>query len=193
LALLPFLTAGVARVAQPPPKVWIGTFVPVGDRRKPCTDCTAPKIVPLAGAVRVLSPSDGSAPATGDVVVVSPLVGIIARGKIEAGLVAIASFNYDLRDASSNVFVLPGSADPLLVEPSKLDVAAIKQALLRNDVLSGVKRSLAGTEVGAIDLDHDRKADLAVTYGCNAWGDGECQSRGQFFLVRRGTKWVEID
>jgi hypothetical protein len=60
-------------------------------------------------------------------------------------------------------------------------------------VLSGVKRALADLEVGAIDVDDDRKADFALTYGCNAWADGQCQGHGEFLLVRHGTAWVELE
>ena len=47
-------------------------------------------------------------------------------------------------------------------------------------------------KVGAIDIDGDGKADYAVTYGCNAWGDGQCQSHGAFFLARTGAIWTEL-
>ena len=67
-------------------------------------------------------------------------------------------------------------------------------ALITDEVLVGrPKRALDGLEVGAIDVDGDGKADVVATYGCNAWGDGSCQSHGQFFLVRRGARWVEIE
>lgn len=172
--------------------MWIGTFEP-SKPEAACADCAAPKIAPHDGFVRVLTPSDTAPAATGDVVVVSPLLGVIAHGKVDHGKVAVPWFNFDRRDSADGVLVLPGDADPQLVTPTKLDVIAIEQAMMHDEVLSGVKRALAGTEIGAIDLDHDGKADLAVTYGCNAWADGSCQSHGQFFLVRRGTKWVEID
>jgi len=91
------------------------------------------------------------------------------------------------------VLVIPGNVQPRLVTPTKTEVAAIDAALLRDEALSGVKRSIHGTEIGAIDVDGDGTADFAVTYGCNAWGDGSCQSHGQFFLARAGTRWVEIE
>jgi hypothetical protein len=171
--------------------VWIGTFEP-SKAEAPCADCAAPKIEPHDGFVRVLTPSDGPA-ASGDVVVVSPLLGVIAHGKVDQGKIAVPWFNYDRRDSADGVLVLPGDADPRLVTPTKAEVIAIEQAMMHDEVLSGVRRALAGIEIGAVDLDRDGKADLAVTYGCNAWADGGCQSHGQFFLVRRGAKWVEID
>jgi hypothetical protein len=194
LALLPLLTAGVRAVPPAPPKIWLGTvepWRPIGVSA--CTDCKRASIMPGPGSVIVLSPSDGSPAATGDVVVVSPLVGVIWRGRIEGGRISVPWFNFDLREGDAGVLVLPATQDPRFVEPTPADVIAIKQAMLRNEVLSFVKRSVDGTEVGAIDLDGNGKADLAVTYGCNMWGDGRCQGRGQFFLARRGTKWVEID
>ncbi len=172
--------------------IWIGTFTPDGGEA-PCADCTKPTIAPHAGSVRVLTPSTDQPAATGDVVVINPLLGVVARGKVDQGKVGVAWFNYDRRDGADGVLVLPADAEPVFVTPSKLDVLGIEQAMMHDEVLSGVRKALAGLEVGAIDLDHDGKADLAVTYGCNAWADGSCQSHGQFFLARRGTKWVEID
>ena len=172
--------------------VWIGTFTPETVDPQ-CADCTKAQIVPKAGIVRVLTPSDDTPPASGDVVLVNPLLGVIWHGHVDQGRVAVPWFNYDRRDSADGVLVLPAGTDPKLVEPSKLDVLAIQQALLRDEVLSGVKRALAGLEVGAIDADADGKADYAVTYGCNAWADGQCQSHGQFFLARRGQKWIEIE
>src|SRR5439155_14797689 len=160
---------------------------------KPCADCTKPTIAPRAGIVRVLTPSDDSPSASGDVVIVNPLLGVIWHGHVDQGRVAVAWFNYDRRDSADGVLVLPAGTDPKFVEPTKPDVLAIEQTLLRDEVLSGVRRALAGVEVGAIDADGDGKPDYAVTYGCNAWGDGACQSHGQFFLARRGTKWIEIE
>jgi hypothetical protein len=172
--------------------VWIGTFAP--DRVQPaCGDCAKPEIAPHAGVVRVLTPADDTPPASGDVLVVSPLLGVIVRGHVDQGRVAIPWFNFDRRDSADGVLVLPANAEPTLVTPTKLDVIGIEQAVLRDEVLAGVRRALIGLEIGAVDLDHDGKADLVVTYGCNAWADGGCQSHGQFFLVRRGAKWVEID
>lgn len=189
-ALIPAVAAAAAPKPMP---AWVGTFAP-HEPVSPCADCKTQRIVPRAGQVRVLTPGGGAAPAAGDVVlVVNPMLGVVAHGKLDGGRVDVAWFNYDRRDSDDGVLVLPGDAVPRLITPTPLEVVAIKQALLRDEVLSGVKRALIGLEVGAIDVDGDGKADFAVTYGCNAWGDGSCQSRGQFFLARRGAKWVEID
>ena len=172
--------------------VWIGTFTP--DTAEPaCVDCAKPTIVPRAGTVRVLTPSDDTPAANGEVVMINPLLGVVAHGKVEQGKVHVPWFNFDRRDSADGVIVLPAGTEPSLIPASKLDVLAIQQALMRNEVLSGVRRALAGLEIGAFDIDGDGKADFAVTYGCNAWADGVCQSHGQFFLARRGTKWIEID
>ncbi|MBV8759278.1 MAG: hypothetical protein JO257_18470 [Deltaproteobacteria bacterium] len=144
------------------------------------------------GELVVLTPPSGSAPA-GEVTVVQPLIGMIAYAKVEGGKAQLPYFLLDARDGEDGVLVLGGHVEPRLMTPSKADVAAIDAALLRNEVLSHVKRSINGTEIGAFDVDGDGVADFAVTYGCNAWGDGSCQSRGQFFLARAGTRWVEIE
>src|SRR5438132_10427397 len=100
--------------------IWIGTFDPQLDPKTnlPCLECKGPKVTPQAGVVRVLTPSDGSPPATGDVVMVSPLLGVVARGRLEAGRVAVAWFNYDHRESDDGVLVLPASVEPILVEPT---------------------------------------------------------------------------
>jgi hypothetical protein len=91
------------------------------------------------------------------------------------------------------VIVLPGGTAVAFVAPSKTDVAAIKATLVKTDALAGVRRALIGLEVGAIDIDGDGKADVVATYGCTAWFDGSCQSKGQFFFVRRGARWVFLE
>jgi hypothetical protein len=145
-----------------------------------------------AGQVIVLTPAKGDVP-TGEVTLVQPLIGMIAHARLEGTKASVAYFLLDARDGEDGLLVLPGHVEPRLVNPSKADVAAIHAALLRDEVLAGVKRSINGTEIGAIDVDGDGTADFAVTYGCNAWGDGQCQSHGQFFLARVGTRWVEIE
>ena len=35
--------------------------------------------------------------------------------------------------------------------------------------------------------------DVIATYGCAAWFDGACQSRGQFVLSRRGGRWAIVE
>jgi hypothetical protein len=72
------------------------------------------------------------------------------------------------------------------------------EGLVRADALSNgdratAMRTLRDVEVGAIDVDGDKEADFAVTYGCTSYGDGVCQRRGEFFLARRGAKWVLVE
>jgi hypothetical protein len=82
----------------------------------------------------------------------------------------------------------------VLVPVGAADVAAIQARLLRLDVFGpGVRQALAGMELAGLDLDRDGRADVAATYGCNGWSEGACQSHGQFFLVRRGERWLEIE
>jgi hypothetical protein len=166
----------------------LGVFKPAD----PVTPTTAMQVRAHAGEVIVLTPASGSVP-TGEVTLVQPLIGMIAHARLEGTKAMLSYFLLDARDGEDGVLVLPGHVEPRLVTPSKADVVAIRAALLRDDVLSHVKRSLDGTEIGAIDVDGDGRADYAVTYGCNAWGDGQCQSHGQFFLARAGTRWVEIE
>jgi hypothetical protein len=142
--------------------------------------------------VIVLTPASGTVP-SGEVTLVQPLIGMIAHAKLEGTKAMLSYFLLDAREGEEGLLVLPGHVEPRLVTPSKADVTAIHAALLRDEVLSHVKRSIDGTEIGAIDIDGDGTADYAVTYGCNAWGDGQCQSHGQFFLARAGTRWVEIE
>lgn len=180
---------GVAAAA--PPRVWLGTFEPAGTPPPRCTDCTRRTIAPCAGTVHVLTAGDGTPPPEGQVVIVSPLLGVVARGRIAGARVAVPWFNYDRRDADDGVVVLPGAVQVGLPPTSPADARAIEQVLRRDDALKA-RRALAGLEIGAIDVDGDGKADLAVTYGCTAWDDGACQSHGQFFFVRAGASWKEI-
>jgi hypothetical protein len=195
LVALTFGAPASARTGKGVPAVsaaWVGTFS-TSAAREACKDCAAPKVVARGGSVRVLKPANGGAAAEGDVVVVSPLLGAITSGKIADGVVALPWFVDDARDSDAGVLVLPGNVTPRLVTPSKADDAGIRAALMRDETLAGIKKSLAKLEVGAVDVDGDGKADFAVTYGCAAWNDGACQLRGQFFLVRHGVRWDEIE
>jgi len=175
---------------------WLGTFVPT-QPAPACTDCKAPKVTASAGAVRVLQPADGAAP-DGDVVVASPLLGLVVPAKIDHGQIALGFFPLDLRDGTVSVVLLPSDTVARFVVATPADIVAIKETLIHDDVLSvGVRatalRAFKDLEVGALDLDGDGKADVVATYGCNAWGDGSCQGHGQFFLAKRGAKWVQIE
>jgi hypothetical protein len=71
------------RTAKAPPPVWIGVFAPKLPTHAPWDNA---KLTPVAhaGAVRVLAPADGPA-ASGDVVIVHPLLGKAATGKVDKG------------------------------------------------------------------------------------------------------------
>jgi len=185
------LTPAKAPPPRTPPPMWIGVFDPKLPVHPPWDNS---KLTPVAhgGAVRVLTPSSGPA-ATGDVVIVHPLLGKMATGKVDKGTVALAEFAFDQRDGDDGVVVLPGGTAVAFVAPSKQDVAAISALLVRTDALAGVRRALAGIEIGAIDITGDGKADVIATYGCTAWFDGSCQSKGQFVLARRGAGWAIVD
>jgi hypothetical protein len=183
--------------------VWIGTFRPKPEDVAESDDRT---VIGHAGEIIVLTPSDGSPTPTGDVTVVQPLVGMNIVATIERpgagtrsgtiagrGRIALPLFAFDRRPGADAVLLLPADARVVFVTPSAADIAGIRKALLRNEVLSGVPRSLVDIEVGAIDVDGDHKPDYAITYGCNAWADGQCQSRGEFLLASRGTAWVELE
>jgi hypothetical protein len=176
---------------DPPPRAWLGTFVPK-ESQPPCGDCQKLAPTARAGAIVVLAPGDGGPAADGDVVAVSPLLGSIARGTIVGGRVAVPWFVFDRRDGATGVLVLPGATKIAFVTPNKADVAMIAQKV-QKDELENVRKAVSGLEVAAIDIDGDGVADFAVTYGCTQWADGGCQSHGQFFLARRGGRWVEIE
>jgi hypothetical protein len=196
------LLGGVATAAPAPsvkpeagkpaaPPLWIGVFDPRLPAHPPWDNA---KLTPVVhgGAVRVLAPDRGAA-ASGEVVVVHPLLGKAATGKVDNGAVALAEFAFDQRDGDDGVIVLPGGTPVAFVAPSKADVAAVRATLVRTEALAGVRRALDGLELGAVDLDADGKADVIATYGCTTWFDGACQSRGQFVLVRRGGRWAIVE
>jgi len=167
---------------------WLGVFRPAA--KLPPSDTRA--VVGRAGEVVVLTPSDHSPAPTGDVAIVQPLVGMNVVGRIVNGKIALPLFAIDRREGADAVLLLPADTVVRFVTATAADEKAIKAVLIKDDVLAGVKRSLAGLEVGAIDVDGDGKADFAVTYGCNAWGDGQCQSHGAFLLERTGSVWTEL-
>jgi hypothetical protein len=186
-------TARVAEGRTPPPvksRAWVGVFRP---SPPDLVQSETRAVIGHAGRVVVLTPGDGTAAPTGEVVVVQPLVGMNLEATIDHGQITLPLFAIDRRAGADAVLLLPAKTQVVFVEPSKADLVAIRAALMKDDVLAGVKRSLADLEVGAIDIDGDHKADFAVTYGCNAWADGQCQGHGQFLLASHGTGWVEIE
>jgi len=163
----------------------------------PCTDCKAPKVVASAGSVRVLPPGEG-APPSGDVLVASPLLGLVVPGKIADGQIAVGFFPLDTRELDTNVVLLPPATVARFVVATPADVLQVKDAIARADLLSVgdrnmTMRALKDMEVGALDLDGDGKADLIATYGCTQFFQSSCQAHGQFFFAHRGQKWVEIE
>jgi hypothetical protein len=171
--------------------LWIGVFDPKLPAHPPWDHA---KLTPVThgGAVRVLAPGTGAA-ASGDVVVVHPLLGKQATGKVDQGAVVLADFAFDQRDGDDGVIVLPGGTPVAFVAPVAADVAAVRAALVRTEALAGVRRALDGLELGAVDVDGDGKPDVIATYGCTTWFDGACQSRGQFVLARRGGRWAIVE
>lgn len=174
-----------------PPSLWLGVFDPKLPAHLPWDNA---KLTPVAhgGAVRVLAPDRGPA-ASGDVVVVHPLLGKLAAGKVDKSAVVLGDFAFDQRDGDDGVIVLPGGTPVAFVAPTRADVAAVRAMLVRTEALAGVRRALDGLELGAIDVDADGKADVIATYGCTTWFDGACQSRGQFVLVRRAGRWTIVE
>ena len=194
LVLVTAATAAADPKPPPEPAAWVGTFIPKD--KTPCTaGCEVAKPVARAGIVRVLTPSDGGAAASGQVLIVQPIIKAYGSGRVDKGVVTLVSFPYDEnRDTDNNVLVLRSGSKAVLINPSKADVAAIKATLLaKAEELANIRKSVATLEVVGVDTDGDGKADLAVTFGCNAWADGSCQSRGQFFLARAGLRWVVIE
>jgi hypothetical protein len=196
VGLAAVLLGGVAAAApapsvKPAPPVWIGVFDPNLPAHPPWDNA---KLTPVVhgGTVRVLAPDHGPA-ASGDVVVVHPLLGKLAAGKVDRGAVVLADFAFDQRDGDDGVIVVAGGTPVAFVAPSKADVAVVRAALVRTEALAGVRRALDGLELGGVDLDGDGKADVIATYGCTTWFDGACQSRGQFVLVRRGGRWAILE
>jgi len=175
----------------PPVQVWIGVFDPGLPAHAPWDNAKLTSVA-HGGVVRVLTPSSGPA-ASGDVVVVHPLLGKLAAGKVDRGAVAVTDFAFDQRDGDDGVVVLPGGTPVAFVAASKTDIAAVRATLVRTEALAGVRRALDSLELGALDVDGDGKADVIATYGCAAWFDGACQSRGQFVLVRRGGRWAIVE
>jgi hypothetical protein len=171
--------------------MWIGVFDPTLPVHAPWDNA---KLTPVAhgGVVRVLTPESGPA-AAGDVVIVHPLLGKTATGKVEKGTVVLAEFAFDQRDGDDGVIVLPAGTAIAFVSPSKADAVAVGSLLVRTDAIARVRRALGGIELGAIDVNGDGKADVISTYGCTAWFDGACQSRGQFVLARRGARWAIVE
>ena len=202
-ALRALVVASIASVASAAPATpqgahaWLGTFEPT-TALPPCADCAAARVVQSVGSVRVLPPGEGDPAPDGDVIVASPFVGLALRAKLASGKIALPWFALDTRDGATGVVVLPADAQVRFVVPAVADIAAIKDALVRADALSNGDRASAmhafkDLEVSALDLDGDHKADIAATWGCTSYGDGACQRRGQFFLVRRGARWQLVE
>jgi len=187
-------TAGAAPKSPAHPPVWIGVFLP--NMKTPCkAKCETLVATQRAGFVRVLTPSDGSPVASGKVTIVHPLAKSVTTGHVVNGVVPVVGFGHDEnRDNDDSVLVLPGAIEPAIMVPSKAEVLAIRKALLaQSEELAKVRRALDHVEIALVDTDGDGKPDYAATFGCNNWADGSCQSRGQFFLAKRGVRWVVID
>src|SRR5580704_4519019 len=131
VAVVATLLAATALAAPPPaPRAWLGTFEPATTVAT-CADCKDARVVPSAGSVRVLPPGEGDPPADGDVVVVSPLVGLALPAKLAAGKIALSWFAIDTREGATGVLVLPAATAIRFVATTAADVLAIKDGLVR--------------------------------------------------------------
>ncbi len=164
---------------------WLGSFEPT----EKLASSETRAIVGRAGTVTVLTPADGSPVPSGDVAIVEPLFGMNVVASIAGGHIAVPLFAIDRREYAGTVLLLPATAVVKFVTPSAADDKAIRAALLKDEALSGVKRAVAGVEIGAVDTDGDGKADLALTYGCTVWGDGQCQVHGQYAFAQTSGIW----
>ncbi|MFT3699624.1 MAG: hypothetical protein QM831_41130 [Kofleriaceae bacterium] len=169
--------------------VWLGSFTPA--KAVDVSDTRA--IVGRAGTVTVFTPADGSPAPTGEVAVVEPLTGMNIVAPVTNGKIALPLFAIDRRPYANAVVLVPATTTVKFVNPSAADVKSIKAALAKDDALSHVKRALDHLEIGAVDLDGDGKADVALTYGCTVWGDGQCQVFGQFALTATKGTWHELE
>lgn len=171
------------------PTVWLGTFEPA----QPVEVSPTREVVARSGTVTALTPAVGPPAPAGPIAVVQPLVGMNIAATLDHGHATLALFGVDRRQYANSVLLVAPNLPVKFVVPSALDVNAIRAALAKDDALSGVKRALSGLEVGAIDVDGDRKADYAITYGCTVWGDGQCQVHGQFALAKTNGVWHEME
>jgi hypothetical protein len=174
------------------PAAWIGVFRPTAPGVEPCA-CDRRTVIGHAGTIVALTPGSDRPAASGAVRVVQPLVGMNLEATIDHGKVVLPYFAIDRREGADAVLILPATAKVVFLDPTPSDDKLIRAALMRDEVLSGVKRALDKLEIGVVDIDGDHRADFAVTYGCNAWADGQCQSHGEFLLAAVGDHWVEID
>ncbi|HEY4243645.1 MAG TPA: hypothetical protein VGM88_27720 [Kofleriaceae bacterium] len=171
--------------------VFLGVFDPGLPAHAPFTNAALTP-VPHAGVVRVLAPEKGDPP-SGAVHVIQPLLGKIADGTVDKGRVTVADFAYDQRDGDDSVIVTPATGPAAIVPLAKGDAVAIRAVLHRDPALAGVGKALVGLELAGVDLDGDKQPDAAITYGCNAWFDGICQSHGATVFVKRKGRWVVVE
>jgi len=105
------------------------------------------------------------------ILVVQPLLGMAVQTRVEKSRAQLPSFIFDRRVGHAGVVVITNATKPaIFITPSTIEVGAIRAAL--PDV-----PATAPLEIGAVDLDGDRRADLASTYP------------GQRLLVREGNVW----
>src|SRR5262245_41806398 len=110
IAVIATATASAANPKPPAPSpVWIGVVLP--NLKLPCkAACETLKPTPRGGFVRVLTPSDRTPPASGEVTIVHPLAKTAKTGVVLNGIVPVAGFAHDEnRDNDDGVLVLPGA------------------------------------------------------------------------------------
>lgn len=104
------------------------------------------------------------------------------------------AFVYDVAyvptdNLASQVFVVvENTLTPVAVKPTR----AVKSKLQRLAFKEGIVRGWS-EQIGVVDLDADKLADLAIITGCTGEGvDGVCAMFGSVVFARDGKSWKQV-
>ncbi len=157
----------------------------------------SPRPVPVSRCATFSKTDETTTLPAGDVIVVNPLLGAPATGKVEKAKpddyadfrVPLATFTYNsLSTRDAGVFILPATAKVKILKLTGKDKTSLRSAARKATGID--KKNANQRELGAIDVDGDGKADLGVAFGCNGFADGECQNEGEIVLVHSGSAWT---
>jgi hypothetical protein len=89
----------------------------------------------------------------------------------------------------SQVFVVvENTLSPVAVKPTKSVKAKIQKLAFKAGIVDGWSE-----EIGVVDLDSDKLADLAIVTGCTGEGvDGACAMFGSVAFARDGKGWKQV-